>query len=39
MSLAENFKQSTYLGYVAILRILLGFHFLVLVLRSCLEGF
>ena len=28
MSLAENLKQSTYLGYVAILRILLGFHFL-----------
>jgi uncharacterized membrane protein YphA (DoxX/SURF4 family) len=28
MSLSENFKQNTYLGYVAILRILLGFHFL-----------
>lgn len=28
MSLAENFKQSTYLGYLAALRILLGFHFL-----------
>jgi uncharacterized membrane protein YphA (DoxX/SURF4 family) len=28
MSLAENFKQSTYLGYIAMLRILLGLHFL-----------
>jgi uncharacterized membrane protein YphA (DoxX/SURF4 family) len=28
MSLAENFKQSTYLGYIALVRILLGFHFL-----------
>src|ERR1700730_4016534 len=28
MSLAENFKQSSYLGYIALLRILLGFHFL-----------
>ena len=28
MSLAENFKQSTYLGYLAMVRILLGFHFL-----------
>ena len=28
MSLAGNFKQSTYLGYVAFLRILVGYHFL-----------
>lgn len=28
MWLSENFKQSTYLGYIAMLRILLGFHFL-----------
>jgi uncharacterized membrane protein YphA (DoxX/SURF4 family) len=28
MSLAENFKQRTYLGYVALVRILLGYHFL-----------
>jgi thiosulfate dehydrogenase (quinone) large subunit len=28
MSLADNFKQSTYLGYLAILRIFVGYHFL-----------
>jgi thiosulfate dehydrogenase [quinone] large subunit len=28
MSLTSNFKQSTYLGYLAILRIAVGYHFL-----------
>jgi thiosulfate dehydrogenase [quinone] large subunit len=28
MSLADNFKQNTYLGYLAILRIFVGYHFL-----------
>ena len=27
MSLAQNFKQPTYLGYLAILRIAVGYHF------------
>jgi hypothetical protein len=27
-SLAENFKLRTYLGYIALVRILLGYHFL-----------
>jgi thiosulfate dehydrogenase [quinone] large subunit len=28
MSLVNNFKQSTYLGYLAILRVFVGYHFL-----------
>src|ERR1700722_2319516 len=28
MSLTQNFKQSTYLGYLAILRIAVGYHFI-----------
>jgi thiosulfate dehydrogenase (quinone) large subunit len=28
MTLADNFKQKTYLGYLAILRIAVGYHFL-----------
>jgi hypothetical protein len=28
MSLAGNFKQNTYLGFIALVRIFVGYHFL-----------
>ncbi len=37
--LADNFRQSTYLGYVAILRIFVGYHFLVVGLRKLSGNF
>src|SRR5436305_2143450 len=39
MSLAENFRQGTYLGYIAIVRILLGYHFMDTGLRKGFSGF
>jgi thiosulfate dehydrogenase [quinone] large subunit len=39
MSLTQNFKQSTYLGYLAILRIAVGYHFLVVALPKITGGF
>ena len=37
--LAENFRQNTALGYVAILRIMVGYHFLVVGLGKLTGGF
>jgi thiosulfate dehydrogenase (quinone) large subunit len=39
MNLASNFKQSTYLGYLAILRIAVGYHFLSVALPKLTGGF
>jgi thiosulfate dehydrogenase [quinone] large subunit len=39
MSLTSNFKQSTYLGYVAILRIAVGYHFLTAALPKVTGNF
>jgi thiosulfate dehydrogenase [quinone] large subunit len=39
MSIASNFKQSTYLGYLAILRIAVGYHFLTAALPKVTEKF
>jgi thiosulfate dehydrogenase (quinone) large subunit len=39
MSLATNFKQNTYLGYIAIIRIFVGYHFLSVSLPKLTSGF
>ena len=39
MTLGENFKQPTYLGYLAIIRIAIGYHFLLTGWQKISTGF
>lgn len=39
VSLADNFKQPSYLGYVAIIRIMVGYHFLTVAWPKVTGGF